>query len=189
MKGSPKTGTTGEPQFVVEPRPTIEPASSRFNTSRLVRSVRVDDLEGAEREGSMKPFNPNDLEWAEWKGSIKPFNPKPRFRPHQAWGLLAIAGALGAIALATQPAPVGRAPIGGRPLAVASPLPMRPNALRPVVVTPSLRDPEVLGPTDRCVIEAPQVDDRFAFTAPRVDDRFVLKPLVQGLPVSSRSAR
>lgn len=145
---------------------------------------------------------------------MKKSNPKQRFRPrHTIFGLLAIAGALGGIALVSQPAPASRPTHVGKLQAVASPFPIGPNALEPVVVAQaplapevlghplkkdtltdddlrrSLLAAEVLGPTDRCVIEAPRVDDRFSFTPPQVDDRFVVKPLVQGLPVSSRTTR
>jgi hypothetical protein len=110
-------------------------------------------------------------------------------RPSRALGLFAIAGALGGIALVSWPTPARRLAIGGSPPVVSLRPPGGSNAPRSLVDAPQLFAPEELGPTDRCLIEAPQVDDRFAIPAPRVDDRFVVKPLVQGLPVSASPAR
>jgi len=42
------------------------------------------------------------------------------------------------------------------------------------------------GPTDRCIIPTPTIDEEFAKSAPQVDDRFFVASLVQGLPVSNR---
>ncbi|WP_406698673.1 hypothetical protein V5E97_07275 [Singulisphaera sp. Ch08] len=105
-----------------------------------------------------------------------------RHRPHHALGLLAIAGALGGITLLFQPGPARRVAIVGGPRPVAVQSPLRPNA-------PILSVPEDLRPTDRCVIEAPQVDDRFVFRAPQVDDQFVVAPLVRGLRVPARVSK
>lgn len=110
---------------------------------------------------------------------MKKSNPKQRFRPHHTLELLAIAGALGGIALVSQPVPASRPANTGRPQTAALPILLGPNARASVM----------LGPTDRCVIEAPQVDDRFVRTAPQVDDRFVVNPMVQGLPVSGRTTK
>jgi hypothetical protein len=115
--------------------------------------------------------------------------PRRGIRPSRVLGLFAIVGALGGIALVSRPTPARRVATGGSPLVISLRPLQVPSVPGPPVDAPRLLAPEELGPTDRCLIEPPQVDDRFAFPAPRVDDRFVVKPLVQGLPVSAAASR
>jgi len=110
-------------------------------------------------------------------------------RPTRALGLFAITGALGGIALVSWPTPARRLAIGGSPPAVSLRPPSVPGAPRSLKAAPLLLAPEELGPTDRCLVEAPEVDDRFVVPGPRVDDRFVVKSRVRGLPVAGHASR
>src|SRR5690348_16571600 len=106
-------------------------------------------------------------------------SPRTRWpRPSRALGLLAIAGVLGAWIMVARPVPSQQGPpaLVGPPLAV----PGGPKIVTYPVV------PEPTGPVDRCLIPAPEVDDRFAVSAPQVDDRMAVRPLVSGMPVNSR---
>lgn len=118
---------------------------------------------------------------------MKPFRSRPRFPLHPSLALLAIAGALGGITLMTQPSPRSRPAPAGGPRGVATPVFVTTKVQKPAAggVATALPALEDVGPTDRCVVEAPQVDDPFVRIAPEVDDRFFVKPLVQGLPAAS----
>jgi hypothetical protein len=108
--------------------------------------------------------------------------PKRWPAPSRTLVLASIALVLGGLTVIIGPAPGAR---GHRPLAAR----VWPGVPGPLATVPfSAATDADTRPTDRCLIPAPEVDERFAVPAPAMEGRFVVAPLVRGLPVRSRAA-